>query len=137
MPKEAMMKVIFTPCAQNTIVRPMAQAICLAKGGEPVSYEDTTDHQIKKVTLDQLSFLDLKTNVGHKNIDVEATLVALRAHHEPVQVLVNVNDVEVMIDADTTVEQAMIQFRKKLDESTCVVHHFPKKRVLSGQHSKE
>ena len=43
-----MMTVIFDPVAQNTIVRPMAQAVCLAQGGKPVEYVDTSD-QKKKV----------------------------------------------------------------------------------------
>ena len=37
------MNVIFEPVAQNTIVRPMAQAISLARGGEMVEYIDTAD----------------------------------------------------------------------------------------------
>lgn len=137
MSKEAMMKVIFTPCAQNTIVRPMAQAICLAKGGEPVEYVDTADHKTKTVTLDQLPFLDLKTKVKGKDVNVEADLVALRAHHEPILVQINVNDVEVMIDANTTVDQAMDQFRKKLNESMCIAHHYSPKRVSPRQYTKE
>ena len=122
------MKVIFTPCAQNTIIRPMAQAICLANGGKPVEYVDTADNKRKTVTLDQLYFLDLKTKVKGKDVAVEADLVATHAHHEPVQVQVNVNDVEVMIDAETTPEQAMAQFYQKFKQSACVAR---KKNIKS------
>ena len=130
------MKVIFEPCAQNTIVRPMAQAICLANGGKPVEYEDPFRHEKMLVTLDQLHFLDLKTKSNGKDVNVEASLVALRALHEPVQVQVNVNDVEVMIDAKTTVAQAMDQFHKKLNQTTCVAHKAPTKCRTTRQNTK-
>ena len=130
------MKVIFTPCAQNTIIRPMAQAICLANGGEPVEYVDTADHKRKTVTLDQLHFLDLKTKVKGKDVVVEADLVAIRAHHEPVVVQVNVNDVEVMVDAKTTPDQAMAQFHQKYNQSVCVARKAPVKRRISRQNTK-
>ena len=131
------MKVIFTPCAQNTIIRPMAQAICLANGGKPVEYVDTADHQKKMVTLDQLHFLNLKAKVNAKNVDVEAGVVALWARHQPIQVQVNVNDVEVMIDAKTTVDQAMAQFRKKLDKGMCIAHKSsPRRHMRAEQHTK-
>ena len=130
------MKVVFTPCAQNTIIRPMAQAICLANGGKPVEYVDTADHKRKTVTLDQLHFLDLTTKVKGKDVDVEAGLVAIRAHHEPVLVQVNVNDVEVMIDAKTTVDQAMTQFHQKLAGQNCVAHKGTKNNIHIRQHTK-
>ena len=38
------MKVIFDLCAQNTIIRPMAQAIYIARG-KPVEYEDPHTHE--------------------------------------------------------------------------------------------
>lgn len=136
MSKEIKMKVIFTPCAQNTVIRPMAQAICLACGGEPVEYVDTADHKTKTVTLDQLGFLDLKTKVGNREVNIEADLVAFRAHHEPVQVQVDVNDVEVIIDAKTTVEQAMAQFHQKLAQTACIAHKGSKK-TPSRQHIKD
>lgn len=128
------MKVIFTPCAQNTVIRPMAQAVCLANGGKPTEYVDTADHKTKTITLDQLSFINLKTKVGNRNVDVEAELVAMRAHHEPVQVQVNVNDVEVIVNPDTTVEQAMKQFHDKLNQQSCVAHKTPTKRSRTNQH---
>jgi len=131
------MKVIFTPCAQNTIIRPMAQAICLANGGEPVEYVDTADHKKKMVTLDQLYFLDLKAKGKGKDVPVEADLVAMRAHHEPVQVQVNVNDVEVMIDAKTTPDEAVAQFHQKYNQSVCVARKAPAKRRTVRQNIKD
>lgn len=130
------MKVIFTPCAQNTIIRPLAQAICLANGGEPVEYIDTADHKKKTVSLEQLHFLNLEVKVKNKNVNVEAGLVALRARHEPVQVQVNVNDVEVMVDAKTTPDQALAQFHQKYKQSVCVAHRKPAKRQIAHQNIK-
>lgn len=113
------MKVIFDPCAQNTIIRPMAQAICIARG-KPVEYEDPHSHEKKVITLNQLRFLDLTSvKVDNHNVNCDAYQVALIAQHgEPVQVQVNVNDVKVMIDAKTTPDQAMAQFHQKYMCST-------------------
>jgi len=135
------MKVIFDPCAQNTIIRPMAQAICIARGGKTVEYEDPYTHEKKVITLDQLRFLDLTAvKVGRRNVNIDAyqaAIIAQPQHGVPVQVQVNVNDVEVMIDAKTTVEQAMAQFYKKLARQNCVAHKVPKKYQSIRQHIKD
>ena len=34
------MRFIFRPVAQNTIIRPMAQAVCLMHGGKETKYVD-------------------------------------------------------------------------------------------------
>ncbi len=130
------MKVIFTPCAQNTIIRPMAQAICLANGGKPVEYVDTADHKRKTATLDQLHFFDLQTKKDGKVVDVTVDFVVTRAHLEPVQVQVNVNDVEVMIDAKTTPDQAMAQFHQKYNKSICVAHKSTNKHRVSKHNTR-
>ena len=114
MSKEAMMKVIFTPCAQNTIVRPMAQAICLAKGGEPVEYVDTADHKTKTITVHDLYYLTLQLPKNGKKINVDGNLVAFRARCEDIAIRVNVNDVFVMVSRDTTVNGAMTEFKRKI-----------------------
>ena len=108
-----MMTVIFDPVAQNTIVRPMAQAVCLARGGEPVEYVDTSDKKKKVVSEEDLTWLDLKAEIKGRQVPVESSLVTLRAKHGPVQVLVLVNDVVVKVTSKTTVQQAMAQFRRK------------------------
>ena len=107
------MTVIFDPVAQNTIVRPMAQAISLARGGEPVAYIDTSDKKKKVVDENNLAWLDLKMEVKGRQVSVDSNLVTFRARHEPIQVLVLVNDVTVRVTSKTTVQQAMAQFRRK------------------------
>lgn len=132
------MKVIFDPCAQNTIIRPMAQAICIARGGKTVEYVDTADHQKKAITLDQLRFLDLTAvKVDGHDVNFDAYQVALIAQHgEPVQVQVNVNDVEVMVDAKTTPDQAMAQFHQKYNQSIRVARKITARRRPSRQNGR-
>ena len=110
---EQMMTVIFEPVAQNTIVRPMAQAISLARGGEWVSYIDTADKKKKGVNEESLTFLNLRTEVNGRQEPINVDLVTLLAKYRPVRVLVLVNDVTVEVTSKTTVEQAMAQFHKK------------------------
>jgi len=111
------MKVIFEPAAQNTIIRPMAQAVCIAQGGKDVDYIDTADHKKKTVGLENLSFLTVQARINKRDFNLNAYDVAMKAKHEPVLVQVNVNDVKVLVSPTTTVEQAMAQFHKKLKEN--------------------
>ena len=110
------MKVIFEPVAQNTIIRPIAQAVCLAHGGQLVDYTDTSDHKRKSIDVRDLYFLRLQTTINKRKVDIDAAQIALKAEHEPILVQVNINDVQVLISQTTTVEQAMIQFYKKLKQ---------------------
>ena len=112
--KQTMRTVIFEPVAQNTIVRPMAQAISLARGGETVPYIDTADKKKKAVGMSDLSLMRLRAKIHGLETPMEANLVAFKARHEGIQVRVLVNDVVVNITAETTLDQAMAQFRKKL-----------------------
>ena len=41
--KEKEMNFIFRPVAQNTIIRPLAEAVCMMHGGEETPYVDPTD----------------------------------------------------------------------------------------------
>ena len=108
-----MMTVIFDPVAQNTIVRPMAQAVCLAQGGKPVEYVDTSDQKKKVINEGDLTWLDLKVDIKGRQIPVSSSLVTLRSKYGAVQVLVLVNDVVVKVTSKTTVQQAMAQFHRK------------------------
>lgn len=108
------MKVIFEPVAQSTIIRPMAQAVCIAHGGQSVDYIDTMDHKQKSIDLHDLHFLTLQAIVNRRKVNIDGYQMAMKAKHEPVLVQVNANDVQVFISPNTTVEQAMIQFYKKL-----------------------
>ena len=108
-----MMTIIFEPVAQNTIIRPMAQAISLARGGEKITYIDTADKKEKTVGERDLDWLNLKAEIKGRQVPVQASLVTLRAKQDPIQVLVLVNDVTVKITSKTTVQQAMAQFHKK------------------------
>ena len=107
------LKFIFTPVAQNTIIRPMAEAVCMVRGGETVTYVDTADHKEKKITSENLYFLTLQTSVNGKKVDIDGRTVAFQASHKPAQIQVNVNDVTVMISPKTTVAEAMAQYKRK------------------------
>ena len=131
------MKVVFDLCAQNTIIRPMAQAICMARGGMPVEYIDTADHKKKVIFMNNLRFLDVKVKEGHSEVNMTAYQVAQEARHETVQVQVNVNDVKVIVDAKTTVEQAMAQFHQKYAQQNCVTHKSPCRPSNKIQHTKD
>ena len=109
-----MSKFIFTPCAQNTIIRPIAQAICMAQGGKPVEYVDTADHKTKRITLEDLHFVNLQTSVNGRKVNIDGRMVAFQAQYNPAQIQVNINDVAVMISPKTTVVEAMVQFKRKL-----------------------
>ena len=107
------LKFIFTPVAQNTIIRPLAEAVCMARGGVPVEYTDTADHKEKKITPESLYFLTLQTSVNGRKTNIDGRTVAFQASYKPVQIQVNVNDVFVMISPKTTVAGAMAQYQKK------------------------
>jgi len=49
---------------------------------------------------------------------------------------VNVNDVEVMIDAKTTPDQAMAQFHQKYNKSICVAHKSSNKHRVSKHNTR-
>ncbi|MBR6411975.1 MAG: hypothetical protein IKS41_02295 [Alphaproteobacteria bacterium] len=105
---------IFSPVAQNTIVRPLAQAVCMARGGEPVEYVDTADHKTKTVTSNDISYLTLQVPRKSGNVNVDGTLVAFRAMHENVTIRADINDVSVFISRNTTVDGAMGEFQRKI-----------------------
>jgi len=105
---------VFEPVAQNTVIRPMAQAVCIARGGETVPYTDTATHKEKSVALSDLYFLTLSTKADDRMLTWDGYQVALIAQHTPVQICVDVNDVQVFITRDTTVEQAMADFHQKI-----------------------
>ena len=114
--KEKQMKAQFTfdPVAQNTVIRPLAQAVCMAHGGEDVSYVDTADHKTKTITVHDLYYLTLQLPKNGKKINVDGNLVAFRAQHEDIAIRVNVNDVFVMVSRGTTVNGAMTEFKRKI-----------------------
>ena len=105
----------FEPVAQNTIIRPLAQAVCLARGGEDVSYVDTADHKTKVITDYDLSSLPLYMRKKGKMVKVEGQLVAFRARHEDISIHVLINDVFVIVTRQTTVNSAMAEFYRKMD----------------------
>ena len=105
---------IFTPVAQNTIIRPLAQAVCLARGGEDVSYVDTADHKTKVITSYDLSCLPLHILKKGKKVNVEGQMVAFRARYEDISIRVNINDVFVTVTRNTTVDDSMAEFQRKI-----------------------
>ena len=108
-----MLKFIFEPVAQNTIIRPLAEAVCMARGGSTVKYTDTADHKEKKVTYENIFFLRLQTLENGKKVNIDGRTVASQASFSPVQIQVNVNDVAIMISPTTTLAEAMDQYKKK------------------------
>ena len=107
--------VVFRPVAQNTVIRPMAQAVCMAHGGEKIPYKDTTDHKEKEVNISDLHFLTLTTKInGHEQL-LDGYRVALAAKQTPIQIRVDVNDVQVFVSRDTTLAGAMADFYQKVN----------------------
>ena len=105
--------VIFRPVAQNTVVRPMAEAVCIAHGGETVPYTDTCDHKEKKVSLSDLHHLTIQSNDDDEQ-RLDAYQVALKARQTPVLVRVEANDVKVLVSKQTTLAQAMAIFKQEI-----------------------
>ena len=115
---------IYNPPAQDTVVRPLAEAACLARGGQAVLYFHRG--QEGYVTLnDQLAMRVGMLQRADNGEKVGPREVAQIAQNQPIQIRVDVNDVHVIISAKTTVEQAMKQFKRKLD------YHF--KRVIEAR----
>ena len=105
---------IFDPVAQNTVIRPLAQAVCMVRGGDDVQYVDTADHKTKTITAHDLYYLTLQLPKNGKKINVDGNLVAFRAQHEDISIRVNVNDVFVIVSRGTTVDGAMAEFKNKI-----------------------
>ena len=105
---------IFTPVAQNTIIRPMAEAVCVAHGGETIRYVDTSDHKEKNITSSDLYFLTLETKINGRKQILDGRQVASMAKYRPIRIRVDVNDVQVFVSQDTTVTQAMNNFYRKI-----------------------
>ena len=107
------MTLFFDPPAQNTIIRPVAEAVCILHGGETTSYVDTSDHKEKRITLNDLHFLSLQTQVNGQEKTIDGYKAALLARHNPLEIQVNINDIPVLISPKTTVTQAMNQYYRK------------------------
>ena len=105
---------IYNPPAQDTVVKPLAEAICLARGGQTVLY--SCNGQEGFVTFnDQLAFRVGMLKRADNGEEVNPQQVALMAQKQPVRIRVDVNDVHVMVSSETTIEQAMAQLRRKID----------------------
>ena len=104
---------IFTPVAQNTIIRPLAQAVCIVNGGQETPYVDTADKKDKRITLDNLFWVSLEMTVDGQKKIIDGYQAAFLARHQPIKIQVNVNDIPVMISPKTTVTQAMNQYKRK------------------------
>ena len=109
-----MTKFTFEPVAQNTIIRPLAQAVCIVQGGKPVRYIDTADHKEKEISYNNLYFVDIKTTINGRKTILDGRTLALWARHgKPIRLHVAINDVDVIVSKETTVEKAMAQFQEK------------------------
>ena len=108
-------KFTFIPPAQNTIIRPLAQAVCIVQGGNPVKYIDTADHKEKEINLNNLYFVDVKTTINGRKTTLDGRTLAFQVRHgKSLQLHVDINDVDIVISKETSVEKAMAQFQKKL-----------------------
>ena len=111
---DAGITVIFEPVAQNTVIRPMAEAVCIVQGGQPVRYIDTADHQEKDITISDLHGLILQSNAEACKKRLDGYEMALTAKKIPIRIRVDVNDVHIFVCRKTTVKQAMADFYKKI-----------------------
>ena len=110
------MEFVFRPVAQNTIIRPVAQAVCLMHGGADTSYIDPTDNQKKVITSFDVSSLSLEAVINGRKVLMNGYDVTFHSAHYPQnsRIKAEINDVNVYIYHNTTVDEAMAQFYKKL-----------------------
>ena len=110
------MNYTFKPVAQNTIIRPLAEAVCMMHGGQDTSYIDPTDQKEKCITYANLSaIIGLETTVNGQKRRIDGNLVAFQARHcLDAKMQVEINDVMVNVTPATTVQEAFNQFHKKL-----------------------
>ena len=106
----------FKPVAQNTIIRPLAQAVCIMHGGKKTDYIDPTDHQKKSITPKDLWTISLEIIKNGKPITIDGELAAFQALHYPTEMKVQINDIPVVITTQTTVTEAMAQFKRKYNQ---------------------
>lgn len=114
----------FQPVAQNTIIRPLAEAVCMMHGGETTPYTDPTDNREKYISYDLLHLITgLETKIHGQKEKITGNLVAFQAHHYPnVHMQVKINDVTINIDQTTTVPEALAQFHKKLNQKNKIAN---------------
>ena len=113
---------IFKPVAQNTIIRPLAEAICMMHGGQDTPYTDPTDKKEKCITYGNLhTIIGLETIVNGQKRRIEGNTIAFQARHYPeARMKVEINDVIVNVTPTTTVQEAFSQFRRKLHKKNKV-----------------
>ena len=112
------MQFIFKPVAQNTIIRPLAQAVCLMHGGEKTAYIDPVDHKEKVITSFDVSYLHFEKMIKGRKVLMDGNQVAFHAKHYPqkTSIKAEINDVDVYIYPKTTVAAAMEQFNQKISK---------------------
>ena len=117
------MQFIFKPVAQNTIIRPLAQAVCLIHGGETTKYTDPEDHKEKVITSFDVSYLHFETIIKGRKVLMGGNQVAFHAKHYPqkASIKAKINDVDVYIYPTTTVSAAMEQFHQKISKQNIQV----------------
>ena len=117
--KEKEMNFIFKPVAQNTIIRPLAEAVCMMHGGSDTSYTDPTDKKVKYISYGNLhTIIGLETVNNGRKVRVNGDLIAFHAknHPEKTHLKVEINDVLVCVTPRTTVAEALAQFHRKLHQ---------------------
>ena len=120
----------FKPVAQNTIIRPLAQAVCIMHGGKKTDYIDPTDKQKKSITPKDLWTISLEITKNGKPVTIDGGLAAFQALHYSAEMKVEINDIPVVITPDTTVTEAMAQFRKKYNQrNKKFLRHLPQSNL--------
>lgn len=110
------LKFVFKPVAQNTIIRPLAAAVSMARGGACVKYTDTADHKEKVVYSEDLYSLTLQTKINGHERNIDGRTVAFQAAYKPAEIHVEINDLTVVVSPKTTVVSAMAQYREKFNQ---------------------
>ena len=124
MKKKSKLEIWFEPDNGLSIACGLAQAVCMARGGAEVVYEDPNDHKKRTLAEDDLPlWKQLETqNPKHPVTrvfcarEITAGSVVAVAQLFPVKIHVNLNEVDVVVEAKTTVEQAVDQYRQKLEQ---------------------
>lgn len=106
--------ILFEPEAQDSIIHPIAQAVCIARGGLPTKYVDSVNKTQRYITIHDLHFLNLKVRSNGKYIPLNASQVILKAKEQPLKIRLKINDVQLLISKNSDPQQVLKNFKRML-----------------------
>ena len=106
--------IIFEPEAQDSIIYPIAQAVCIARGGIPTKYIDQVNKTKRYITIHNLHSLNLKVQSNGKYIPLNAYEVTLKAKEQPLKIHLKINDIQILISKNSDPQQVLKKFKRTL-----------------------